>query len=53
MRPVVEPQLAAPLHDWSVGASEGLHTVKLECLDESLTRLVSCAPLLPQGGWRL
>ncbi|KAL4527774.1 hypothetical protein Ndes2437A_g02912 [Nannochloris sp. 'desiccata'] len=33
------------VHDWSVGASGGYHTLQLDTLDEGITRLVSCAPL--------
>jgi hypothetical protein len=33
------------VHDWSVGASGGYHTLQLDSLDEGITRLVSCAPL--------
>lgn len=51
LRPVVDAELDLAAHDWSVGASDGLHTIKLECLDSSTTRLVYCDPLLPQSGW--
>ncbi|KFM29234.1 Vacuolar protein sorting-associated protein 13A [Auxenochlorella protothecoides] len=40
-----------PSHGWSEGAGAGTHTVLLDCLDESVTRLVRCAPLAgPDAG---
>lgn len=41
VRPLVE---SARTHDWSLGAN-GLHTVRLEALDESVTQLLMCIPL--------
>lgn len=38
-------QKTPAVHDWSVGASGGYHTLQLDSLDEGITRLVSCAPL--------
>ena len=31
-------------HGWSVGASEGDHTIRLDAMDEGMTRLVACPP---------
>jgi hypothetical protein len=42
---VYDTLLAPAVHDWSVGASGGYHTLQLDNLDEGITRLVSCAPL--------
>lgn len=36
---------ALALHDWSVGATDGHHTLRLDDIDEGVTRLVSCKPL--------
>ena len=43
-----EQQLQA-LHDWSRGSSEGQHTLKLDSLDETITRLVCCPSLHSRG----
>jgi vacuolar protein sorting-associated protein 13A/C len=44
VKPLIDPS-CPPCHDWSVGTSEGAHTIKLEALDESVVRLVTCPPL--------
>lgn len=31
-------------HGWSIGASEGDHTIRLDAMDEGMTRLVACPP---------
>ena len=37
--------LSPALHDWSIGATDGRYTLRLDDIDEGITRLVSCAPL--------
>ena len=43
--PPFPPLHAGVLHDWSAGTSEGKHTIHLDALDESITRLVCCRSL--------
>lgn len=51
-RPAEEEGELQAVHDWSHGASGGQHTVKLDCLDEGITRLVCCPSLgATQGEW--
>ena len=38
------------VHDWSRGSAGGQHTVKLDSLDEGITRLVCCSALGSTGG---
>ena len=47
LRPALEAFPAA--HAWSVGASEGRHSVRLDTLDEGQTRLLACTPASPSG----
>ncbi len=42
VRPVLEGYPGA--HCWSIGASEGVHGVRLDTLDEGQTRLLACMP---------
>lgn len=50
LRPVMDAAAAA-VHDWSVGATAGSHTLVLDSLDEGITRLVGCTPLKADGTW--
>lgn len=51
-QPAEEEGELQAVHDWSHGTSGGQHTVKLDCLDEGITRLVCCPSLgATQGKW--
>ena len=43
MRPVLEAS-NSDTHGWSLGASDGDHNVRLDAMDEGLTRLVASLP---------
>lgn len=45
-----EEELRA-VHDWSRGTSDGRHTLKLDGLDDGITRLVCCPSLGTTGEW--
>lgn len=45
VRPVLEAKPSA--HAWSLGASNGEHAVRLDGLEEGLTRLLACPALHP------
>lgn len=49
VRPVLDNM--PNVHCWSVGGSDGAHSVRLDTLDEGQTRLLACAPTsMPQPG---
>ena len=50
LRPALNLDTSDVLHDWSVGTSDGLHTVRLDSLDESVTRLLVCRMLTATSG---
>lgn len=39
------------VHDWSHGTADGRHTLKLDSMDEGITRLVCCPSLHNTGKW--
>ena len=43
VRPVLDPE-APDTHSWSLGASDGDHNIRLDAMDEGLTRLVASLP---------
>lgn len=43
VRPVLEAA-SSDTHGWSMGASDGDHNVRLDAMDEGLTRLVASLP---------
>ncbi len=45
VRPILEGFPDA--HLWSIGGSDGAHSVRLDTLDEGQTRLLACAPASP------
>ena len=45
VRPVLEGFPDA--HLWSIGATEGTQSIRLDTLDEGQTRLLACTPALP------
>lgn len=45
VRPILEGFPDA--HLWSIGGSDGAHSVRLDTLDEGQTRLLACAPSSP------
>ena len=43
MRPVLDTE-RPDTHGWSLGASDGDHNIRLDAMDEGLTRLVASLP---------
>jgi len=43
VRPILDAR-AADTHGWSVGASDGDHSIHLDAMEEGLTRLVAALP---------